>query len=851
MNKIRLLLVAAMMLPFFDQAETQAVEVADIFGPEMILQRDIPVPIWGSAQPGEIVTVEFAGQNKTATADSAGRWSVDLQAMQASDALRTLTVKGDGESVAIENVRVGEVWLVLSHGIDKQFSCEGPVPRPDARIRPFGDSRNIDSPTPQVKTGDNRQWGPSRHASFDLLTIPFVNRISDATGVPVGIVRVEVGGLDATIPVEGFAAISELKDIAQRVETWYPTNPRGKAAYMQWYAAMQHWRAVIEKKMATGESIRPAQPPLVPGPELGDPAQPTVVYNRQIHPLVPFAFRGAIHLQEESSQGDPSCTTDLRYTAKMRALVAGLRAVFRRPDMPVAFSQRGTPSIYHGHTVGGKENRENISELNFNAWHGHRDRQRRVLSTDGVGIIVTADVENYEGAIGERFARWALAEAYGRDGASSGPIYKSHRVEGDQVIIQFDHADGGLMTAHYPKIGQPLVEQPAGRVRFFAVAGEDRIFHRAYGKVKGDTVVLSSPKVARPIAVRYACHFDPRGMNLYNRAGLPASPFCSDDWPMANFDTTVEQYKEKSIDELVARLGYPTMLHSHAAAKALATKDEATLLPLIKRLLMDTHHDLRCGGVRTLGYLYWYGLVPRSYYGQEPQAITPEISTALNWIAHMATRERDMHVLRCSAEAFGLIGAEDDHIASVVKLLAVDSDPLVRTAALRLCKYRFKTYEHNHSLAHAVLAEHPHGDRTSLALAGTIINHARLNGPTDIEAIASYLEKVGPGQGGPVMPSLGDTLRRVYLPDGKRKALDDPRVMSGLLHLYSIGYRNYFLYGIWRWVTVEDHRPAIEAEIVRLEKEIERLEREKPENWQDLSGRYSAAVEGLREVLSK
>ena len=118
-------------------------------------------------------------------------------------------------------------------------------------------------------------------------------------------------------------------------------------------------------------------------------------------------------------------------------------------------------------------------------------------------------------------------------------------------------------------------------------------------------------------------------------------------------------------------------------------------------------------------------------------------------------------------------------------------------------------------------------------------------------AAARCLKKIGPGQGGPVVGDLGDLFRRVYLPDGKRKAMDHPEVVSTVLHLHSLGYRNYCLYGAWRWMTVEDHVPAIRAEMRRLESEIQRLTAEKPKGWKDLSGRYAAAIEGLAEVIDK
>ncbi len=852
MNKLHALPIALTFLLLIPMPATAYVQLADIFGSQMVLPRDVPVPIWGKAEPGEKITVTFAGQTKAATADDAGRWSVTLDAMPASSEPRTLSVSGAGNPLTLENVLTGDVWLVLYRWLGKQHSTEGPVPAANTRIREFGAGRDGFSPTPQEAFGRNNEWGPSRYSAFDVLTIPFANALNRELDVPVGIVRVRVGDLDATIPVEGFAAIPALEDIARRVETWYPTTERGAQAYRQWFAELKQWKRTLDGKIARNESVEPSQPPLLPGPVPGDPAQPTVVFNRQLNPLVPFAFRGVLHIHEESNSGDPRCTNDPRYADKMRALIAGLRAVFGRADLPLAFSQRNQPSIYHTHTAGGKETKDGTSELNFNAWHAHRDRQRRVLPYEAAGMVVTADVENYSGVVGERFARWALAAVYGKDGTSSGPAYRSHRVEGDRVFVEFDHVDGGLIAAEYPEIGRPLQQWQDGHLRFFAVAGADRIFHRASAHIDDNTVVVHSQQVARPVAVRYACHFDPRGMNLYNGAGLPASPFSTDDWSIEDLDATVKKLQAKRPAELVAMLGYPTMLHSHAAARALAGKGEADVLPVVERLLDSEDPDQRCGAVRTLGYLYWMGPILRgsSYYGQPPQEVTPVIARAIALIAG-AAEDADPHVRRCTAEALALIGAENDDVFAILRKLAVDDDALVRTATLRMSKYRLKTHAHNTGLAYALLEEKPFADRTSAALAGTLLNHYRLKGPIDIPAIIRYYKQIGPGQGGDVVGDLGDTLRRIQMPDGQTKALDDPEVMSALLHLYAIGYRNYFLYGVFHWITMEKHTPAIRAEIERLEDEIERLRRDKPGQWQDLSDRYADAIEGLEAEIAR
>jgi len=832
-------IVTALLLPAVQAGAS--VEVADIFGPEMILQRDVPVPVWGVAAPGEKVTVTFADQKKTSTADQRGRWSVRLRAMSASAEPRPLTVQGEDKPVTFDNVRVGEVWLLLVHRVGAQYSVEGPVPSANTRVRYFGGGRANHSPIPLEKYGSNRAWGPDRHQRFDVVSIPFANRLNEELGVPVGIVRVEVGDLDATAPRQGFAAMETLKDIAERVETWDPTTHRGQQAYAQWLLQMKQWKRTLDRKIARGDPIDPTQPPLVPGPEPGDPAQPTVVFNGRLHPLVPFAFRGVLHVHAESHHGDPRCTVDPRYADKMRALATGLRAVFQRPDLAFAFTQRNEPNIYHQHTIGGM--------LDFNAWYGHRDRQRRVLPYKHTGMIVTLDVEHHPGRVGERCSRWALAGVCDKGGAISGPICRSHRVQGDRVVIQFDHTDGGLMVAEIPEVGRPPAERKDARLRLFAIAGTDRIFRRAEAHIEDEAVVVHSDKVARPVAVRYACHFDPRGMNLYNRAGLPASPFRTDDWPIEDFDETVKQLISIGSDDLAAMLGYPTMLHSHAAAKALAAKGEAAVWPLVQRLIGSSDPDQRCGALRTLGYVYWMGPVQRNYYGVKPQEVTPGIARAIGLIEEGA-KDTDPAVRCCAAEALSLIGSEDDRTFQIIKRLAADDDPLVRTAALRMSKYRFKTHAHNTDLAYALLKHKPFGDSTSAHLAGNLLNHYRLLGPIDLNVVGGFLAKVGPGQGEGAVGGLGDLLRRIKMPDD-RPALNHPQVLPAILHLYAIGYRNYMLYGVERWISYYENVPAFRKKIQQLRYEIESLSREEPTGWQDLSRRYQDAIDGLNELIDR
>jgi sialate O-acetylesterase len=132
--------------------------------------------------------------------------------------------------------------------------------------------------------------------------------------------------------------------------------------------------------------------------------------------------------------------------------------------------------------------------------------------------------------VGKRLSQWALNQTYGReDLVASGPIYKSHRVDGNSIRLSFDHVGEGLIVG--VKQGLDATKEAAdGKLARFAVAGADKKWHWADARIDGDEVVISSPQVAEPVAVRYAYSMNPEGANLYNRDGLPASPFRTDDW---------------------------------------------------------------------------------------------------------------------------------------------------------------------------------------------------------------------------------------------------------------------------------------------------------------------------------
>jgi Carbohydrate esterase, sialic acid-specific acetylesterase len=233
---------------------------------------------------------------------------------------------------------------------------------------------------------------------------------------------------------------------------------------------------------------------------------PSSLFNGMIAPLIPFAIRGAVWYQGESN-----APRAYQYRTLLPALIRGWRQAWGEGDFPFLIVQ--LPNFGQRPEQPGED-----------VWAELREAQLMALRLPNTGLAVTIDLGSAvnlhpprKAEVGHRLALWALGTTYHKDIVYSGPLYNSKQIEGNQIKIHFTHLGGGL-EAHGPSL------------RGFAIAGADRVFHWANASIEGDAVVISSPAVPSPVAVRYAWAGNP-DCNLYNKAGLPASPFRTDDWP--------------------------------------------------------------------------------------------------------------------------------------------------------------------------------------------------------------------------------------------------------------------------------------------------------------------------------
>ncbi len=513
------------------KAASQPLELASPFLDHAVLQRDMPVPVWGWARPGVTVTVTFAGQEKTAKADAQGEWKLQLDPLTASFEGRELSVKAsDGESLNLKDILVGEVWFssgqsnmdwIAGKSMCRDLANELQRSTEEIPVREYNaDMGSALFLRDRVTSADG--WKSSRSAGgFSALSLAFAWSLYEELKVPIGILRSTHGAtpVGTWAAYEGYASHPKLQDIAVKIRQSNPTTADSTQAYAQFYEDLKNWQIESEKLINRGGLALPR--PLLPG--ITDEWKgATRMYNFKIAPLVPYAIRGAIWCQGTSNGGDGKI-----YAAKMEALVDGWRETWGRPDLPFYFTQM---QCY------GEPNPDNVGFADL------REAQTLFfVNAKNVGMVPQHDLNpGNPGAIhyfnkldpGKRLARWALAHEYGRDIAYMGPIYKSYTVTGNTVRVQFEQRGpgGGLMVASKgiqltPSYVEPAKETPGEKLKHFRLAGKDRVWHAADAVIDGGEVVVTSRAVPEPHGVQYAYSATPVGANLYNRAGLPAIAF--------------------------------------------------------------------------------------------------------------------------------------------------------------------------------------------------------------------------------------------------------------------------------------------------------------------------------------
>ena len=486
-----------------------------IFNNNMVLQRNMKVPIWGTATADEKVEVQFNGQKQTTKAKD-GKWMLYLDPMKESTTLLTMTITGANNEVKIANILIGEVWLCagqsnMEWALFKTNGGEEAIANSsNSQLRIFNIPHNGQM---QPIENINSNWTlsePKTTKNISAVGYYFLSKLQKELNVPVGFINASYGGtiIEAWLSKE-VLAVQPNKDKYM--------NP--ELMKKQYDSIVLKAKPLIDAYERAKDSTKRINQPNPPRPQ-GIPLEykgTTTIYNGEIYPLIPFAIKGIAWYQGESNAYPQRAGT---YSQLLTSLIQSWRKEWKREDLPFIVIQLSGDA---------KKVQEKPVEVSGKAML--KEAQFKVVqSTKNAVLVTTSDCGDLDvhyrekRPIGERVCNAALALAYQQKLEYTGPLYQTHKIEANKISISFTHANNGLMV----KTDSVKPTSLYG----FAIAGEDKKFYQAVAIIEGNKVVLSSKDVAKPVAVRYAWADFSFQWNLFNTEGYPASTFRTDNWDL-------------------------------------------------------------------------------------------------------------------------------------------------------------------------------------------------------------------------------------------------------------------------------------------------------------------------------
>ena len=490
------------------------VSLSTLFSDHMVLQRDMPAPIWGWADPGEEISVSFAGQTVSTKAGADGAWKVSLAALKTNAEPQTLTAKGKNE-VKVEDILVGEVW-VCSGQSNMSFTVGGSINGDLDAVAstPLRKLRLLTVRTPgsqePVKQPDQKWVTCSQQTipGFSAVGFYFGRQLLTTLDVPIGLVDNSWGGSACESWIR--RDLLEGKEIyAPLMERWKKTEAefdfeKEKAKHA---TAVAEWKTKAEAAKAAGKEPPPA--PRAPQNAMTGNSRPGNLYNGRSKPIMPMAMRGAIWYQGESN-----ASRAFQYRSMFPLMIENWRKDWGIGDFPFYWVQLADYKLEQANP-------------GDSDWAELREAQTlalKAVANSGQAVITDLGEANdihprKKLDVGLRLARWALAKDYGVKLDFQSPTYASMDKQPGKIIVTLTNVGSGL---------KPL---DVNEIKGFAIAGEDKQWKWATAKVIApDKVEVSSPDVAAPVAVRYGWADNPI-CNLFAKSGLPVTPFRTDDWP--------------------------------------------------------------------------------------------------------------------------------------------------------------------------------------------------------------------------------------------------------------------------------------------------------------------------------
>jgi sialate O-acetylesterase len=476
-QKIRISFLSLWILVFAAASTRADVRLPRIFSSNMVLQQGSEIPVWGNADRNERVTILFNGVTLRAKADKNGSWRVNLPAQNYGGPY-TLTVKGNN-TVEFENVMIGEVWVCSGQSnmqwtVKNSNDSDEEIAAADyPNIRLFYVPREVAQfPQTDISDGEWVECSPETIPEFSAVAYYFGRSLYQDLNVPVGLIHTSWGGTVA--------------------ETWI--SPSAMSIDPDFGAKFNELQ---EKDQNEIDKKNPN-------------AYPALLYNAMIQPLIPYAMKGAIWYQGESNAGRAK-----QYQRIFPGLINDWRNQWKQGDFPFLF-------------VSLANFRKPVEQPADSDWAELREAQTMALSLPNTGMALAIDIGDADDIhprnkqdVGKRLALNALKIAYDKEVVNSGPLYKSVEIKNGKAYITFTETGSGLQ-----------VNDKYGYLKGFTIAGADRVFHWAKAEqVDAQTVVVYSDEVSNPVAVRYGWANNPDDVNLYNKEGLPANPFRTDQWP--------------------------------------------------------------------------------------------------------------------------------------------------------------------------------------------------------------------------------------------------------------------------------------------------------------------------------
>lgn len=494
------------------------VQLASVFGDHMVLQRNIKIPVWGTADAGEKISVTLIGKTVTAVTDDKGNWKVSLSKLSAGGPY-TITVRGNNNTMTINDVYVGEVWICsgqsnmdMTVAKEDRYWCGVFNEAEEVASANYPTIRVFDvdfTPNENLQKAVKGKWevvSPQTVGHLSAAAYFFARDIQKKLKVPVGLITTAFGASTAEAwirkeALQGNPKVSYLVDTFQSKLSRYHADTAAPRKYRE---ALTKFREEAAKARAEGKT--PGRGPRNPNPAV-DQHNPYVLWNGMVAPLVPYGIRGALWYQGESNGPTAKIYKDI-----MEILVADWRKQWGLGNFPFIYVQLAN----HQKLITDPVKNDPMVTV--------RDAQLQNLSIPNTAMVVAIDNADPDDPnnihpknkqeVGRRLALAALGLAYGEKIIYSGPLFEKMTVEENKIRLHFKHAGDGLIAK-----GDTL--------KGFAIAGADSNFKWAEARIDGKTVVISHEEISKPVAVRYAWAKNPQA-SLYNKVGLPASPFKSD-----------------------------------------------------------------------------------------------------------------------------------------------------------------------------------------------------------------------------------------------------------------------------------------------------------------------------------